>query len=406
MSPRYAGNSAALRQLRRRLEAASHPELVAELVLYRGLVEHATEGIFQTTPEGRLLEANPALARIFGYDSAEEMITAVTDVARQLYARPEQRAEFLRLLSAQESVQDFQLEAQRKDGRRIWLSFNARVVRDPAGGIRGYQGSVQDISERKRLEGELLDISSNERRRVGHELHDGLGQYLAGIAFRAKALEQALAAEASPHAPRAGELSLLVSNAMRQARSVARGLDPVQVEQTGLAAALERLAAEVTQYGNAACRFRCLGTPPRVNAQAGLSLYRMAQEAIHNAIRHGQAQRIELELAVAPPYLQLRVQDNGLGFVVPAGKPSGMGLRIMEYRARALGARLSVDSEPKRGTQIRCQVPLALCLATHSGTPEPLTAPVGPSLTADYVIAPSDNSLTDSAQCSNVGKAV
>src|SRR5256885_16695623 len=103
---------------------------------------------------------------------------------------------------------------------------------------------IEDITERKQLENQLLEISANERRRVGHELHDGLGQYLAGIAFKAKALEQMLVSGSLPHGAEAKELAALVSNAISQTRSLARGLDPIEVETIGLQAALQNLAGE------------------------------------------------------------------------------------------------------------------------------------------------------------------
>jgi PAS domain S-box-containing protein len=347
--------------------AEQHQLKVAETALavearYRRIFDNAAEGIFQTTPEGRLLRANRALARIFGYASAEEMTASVTDVGRQLYLLPEQRTELKSLLLKQGVVEGFQAENYRKDGSRVWVSLNAHLVRNAAGVVQHFEGTVQDITEHKRLERELLEISASERRRIGRDLHDGLGQYLAGIAFRAKALEQTLAAAGSPHTERAKELTTLISNAIRQTRSVARGLNPVQVETSGLVPALQNLASEVTEFFKVSCSFQCVGPAPQVEAQAALSLYRLTQEAIHNAIRHGEAQRIEIELTRAADFLCLRIQDDGLGFTVPAKPQTGMGLRAMDYRARAMGGKLSIRSQLRRGTQVRCEVPLSLCL--------------------------------------------
>jgi len=203
----------------------------------------------------------------------------------------------------------------------------------------------------------VLEISASERRRIGHELHDGLGQYLAGIAFRAKALEQGLAAEASPRSGEAKELATLMSNAIRQTRSLARGLDPIEVETSGLVASLQSLAAETNYFFNVNCRFRSEDSEVRIPAPTGLALYRIAQEAIHNAITHGQAREIRMELTCDAGCLRLRLQDDGTGFELERASRDGMGLRVMEYRARSIGAHLAIRSQPGQGTEISCQMP-------------------------------------------------
>src|SRR4051812_45123096 len=116
---------------------------------YRAIFENATEGIFQTTPEGRYLSANPAQARMFGYDSPEELIANIHDLAWQTYVVPERREELKQLLETQESVQGFEAERFGKDGRRFWISINGHAVRDAAGKVLYYEGPCQDISSRK-----------------------------------------------------------------------------------------------------------------------------------------------------------------------------------------------------------------------------------------------------------------
>jgi PAS domain S-box-containing protein len=119
---------------------------------YRSIFENASEGIFQTTPDGHYLTANPALARIHGYSTPQELIAAVTEIGRQLYVHPARRAEFIRLIEAHGAVHDFQYQTQRKDGSTIWISENARAVRDPTGVVLYYEGTAEDITERKRAE--------------------------------------------------------------------------------------------------------------------------------------------------------------------------------------------------------------------------------------------------------------
>jgi PAS domain S-box-containing protein len=143
---------------------------------YRGIFEHATEGIFRSTPDGRLVSANPALARIFGYRSPEEMLTVITDIGRQLYVKPEQQAELKRLLEERGALQAFEAQNRRKNGALIWISLNGHVIRDAAGAVICYEGTIQDITERKWAESLLqvqrdlsLFLSSTDDLRAGAE---------------------------------------------------------------------------------------------------------------------------------------------------------------------------------------------------------------------------------------------
>jgi PAS domain S-box-containing protein len=141
------------RQVAERTEALRQSE-----EKYRSIFENTIEGIFQTTPEGRFITVNPALARIHGYASPEEMIAAVADIARQLYVEPQRRAEFIRLLQEKEVVSEFESQVYRKDGSIIWISENARAIRDPNGRLVGYEGTVIDVTERKRAQAWLRSL--------------------------------------------------------------------------------------------------------------------------------------------------------------------------------------------------------------------------------------------------------
>src|SRR5262249_54263814 len=126
---------------------------------YRGIFESAQEGIFQTTPDGRYLSANPALARMLGYESPEELVASVTDIGRQLCVRPESRDEFRRRLETEGHVRDFENEVYRKDGTIIWTRVNARVVRDARGGVVYYEGTSQEVTERRKTEAQLATLA-------------------------------------------------------------------------------------------------------------------------------------------------------------------------------------------------------------------------------------------------------
>lgn len=140
---------------------------------YRSIFENATEGIFQTTPEGRCLAANPAFARMFGYASAEEVVAEVTDIGHQLYADVRRREEMTRLLEANGEIRGFEIEAIRKYGGRIWISVNIHVVRDKTGALRLYEGTFQDITDRKRAEEDLRESEERYRTAIEHS-NDGV----------------------------------------------------------------------------------------------------------------------------------------------------------------------------------------------------------------------------------------
>lgn len=146
----------------------------------------------------------------------------------------------------------------------------------------------------------------------------------------------------------------MISNAISQTRSLARGLDPVEVETIGLVAALQNLAAETERFFGIVCVFQCNDTKLPIDPQVGLALYRIAQESIHNANVHGEARRILIHLEIDPQNLCLRIEDNGLGFESEHRQRSGMGLRVMEYRAGSIGGSLRISSQVGKGTEIQC----------------------------------------------------
>src|ERR671910_269070 len=139
---------------------------------YRSIFENAVEGIFQTTVDGRFLTANPAMARMLGYESPEELLGAISNISDQLYVEPGRREEFYQLALRDGFVSGFEVQMHRKDGNLVWVSANARAIYDAGGGIAGYEGTVENITERKRAEEALRQIRETERRRIARELHD------------------------------------------------------------------------------------------------------------------------------------------------------------------------------------------------------------------------------------------
>jgi PAS domain S-box-containing protein len=212
--------------------------------------------------------------------------------------------------------------------------------------------------ERRELEEELLNISSNEQRRIGQDLHDGLCQHLAGVEFKTAALAKQLA-----HDPvkggHAASIVELIRNGARQAWMLARGLSPVTLESHGLMSALRELTANSSKLFHISCRFDC-PRPVLVPSNAvATHLYRIAQEAITNGVKHGRARSVVVSLSRSRNSATLAVADNGLGFPRDVRTVQGMGLRIMQYRADTIGATLTIEGAHRKGTKVLCQFKLS-----------------------------------------------
>jgi signal transduction histidine kinase len=222
-----------------------------------------------------------------------------------------------------------------------------------------YFAFLHDMSERMAMERAIIEASTAEQERIGRDIHDGLGQTLTGLSILAKAEERRLRqAGARQAADAVSKLQQHIRAALDQARAMARGLRPVEVAPDGLAYALASLAQQVTTTGGVDCRY--LGLPHLAveDEVVAMHLFRIAQEATQNALKHAQATRIEFDLRREPEQLLLTVRDDGRGMNPDVEHGDGMGLKIMRYRANILGGHLAIGSDPHRGTLVRCLVPL------------------------------------------------
>ncbi|TKJ36206.1 MAG: hypothetical protein CEE38_12335 [Planctomycetes bacterium B3_Pla] len=221
---------------------------------------------------------------------------------------------------------------------------------------------LQQIEQRKRLEKEILNISEREQRRIGRELHDSIGQQFTGIAFMTKALEQKLAGKLPGEATDATEIKNLVNEAMDQTRGLAKGLHPIDLDAGSLTVALQELAATTKKLFGIDCVFKCDGPVPIDDTEVATHLYRITQEAITNAIKHGKTNSIAVELARRKDDLVLTVQNDGLDFPAELeARGTGMGLQIMDHRADIIGASLDVHKRVEGGTMVICSFPDKRC---------------------------------------------
>jgi signal transduction histidine kinase len=211
-----------------------------------------------------------------------------------------------------------------------------------------------EVTERKRLEEEILQISEMEQRRIGQDLHDGICQHLAGIELKSQSLAQALEKKAKGQAAQAEQIARHVRDVIGQTRSLARGLSPFILEAEGWVPALKELAARTEELFNVKCHFHNDGPVAISDPAMATHLYRIAQEAVTNAIKHGKASTVEISLSHANDKIVLAISDNGIGFKSPVQAPTGMGLRTMQYRAGRIGAALLVQAQAEGGTRILC----------------------------------------------------
>lgn len=214
------------------------------------------------------------------------------------------------------------------------------------------------IVERRRLEQEVLDISTQEKQRVGRDLHDSLGQKLTGATYLARALAGELADANAPQHEAAAKINEVLKDATAQARRIARGLSPIDLSEGGLADALRRLAEETSAVFNLSCTFHGDTAPAAIPAATATHLFLMAQEAVNNSVKHGAATEITLLLESSDGGADLVIEDNGRGLPPNATQTGGMGLRILRYRAGLIGAELKIERGREGGTVVHCRFPV------------------------------------------------
>ena len=308
--------------------------------------------------EGRIVQCNSACEHFSGATAA----SLAGQHLDSLFHLPEEGEQLAQLvLQAQDGqpLSPFEGCWTSPDGAVHIISWTATTLSDRSGTLRHVIAAGVDLTESKRLQKAVLDISAREQRRIGQDLHDGLGQQLTGIAFMSKVLAQELhrRQEFEIEAAEASNIVNLVNEAISKTRELSRGLLPVESDDLGLMTALERRAAEAERLFGIRCRFDCPEPVHVYDVHVATHLYRIAQEAISNAIKHGHASSIEICLRNGPYGRVMYIRDNGTGMPrLPRRSHTGLGLQIMNYRAKMIGATLAIGPNGAQGTVVTCQL--------------------------------------------------
>ena len=213
------------------------------------------------------------------------------------------------------------------------------------------------MAERQRLEEEILQISEREQRRIGHDLHDSLCQHWAVTAMAGQVLSEKLAAKSLIEAADAAEIVSLAQAGITLTRNLAHGISPAEMETEGLVTAFRGFAANISKMFKIACAFECESPPQIDDTATATHLYRIAQEAVNNAIRHGKPKQIVISLSSRKGCVELTVEDDGNGLPDDWQKNRGLGIRIMAHRAAMIGGTFSIEPNPTGGTFVKCSIP-------------------------------------------------
>jgi PAS domain S-box-containing protein len=330
---------------------------------YRAIFENAIDGIFQSSPDGRFISANPAMARMFGFDSAEELIDARSDLERQHYVDPDRRRFFRKLIGEKGEVRGFELQAYRKDGTRIWTSENVRAVRDENGALLYYEGIVEDITQRKKVQAERVELlrrlvraQEDEQRRISRELHDQMGQSLAALLLGLKSLKDSV--QPGPATEPIQRLQNITNRIAEEMHSLIRELRPTALDDLGLQTALANYIEEWSQQAKVAVDFHSNGLlNERLESQLESTIYRIVQEALNNVMKHANAQNVSIIVERRGNRVLVIVEDDGVGFDAEAllktpAKNRRFGLLGMQERVALVGGSLNIESTLGIGTTV------------------------------------------------------
>jgi two-component system, chemotaxis family, CheB/CheR fusion protein len=327
-------------------------------ILMQTIVESAVSVIITINERSIVQTFNSAAEKMFGYSAADVIGKNVSMLMPQPY-RDEHEGYVQRYLETGErhviGTSRIVL-GQRRDGTTFPIDLGLSEIKQSDGRLL-FTGILVDISERRTLEREVLDIATHEQQRIGRDLHDTTGQELTGLSYLAQSLAESLRTKNPAEANKAARLVTGLESALSQVRGIAKGLIPVDLDSEGLMAALQALAKRTEADTGIPCEFHCDPAVLLEDSQVATQLFLIAREAVNNCVKHARASQIRLTLEVVNSDAMLRVWDNGIG-IRKEGRVNGIGLHIMAYRAGAMNGTINIERNEAGGTRVVCRISL------------------------------------------------
>lgn len=344
---------ASLKAMKRREEKAA-----AAFELANSMVDAVCGPLLVLDAELRVRYANDAFYKTFDTTPLETAGRLFDSLAKEEWNLPRLQKLLNHVWSSGEPLHDFEIRHHFPAiGERILLLNARRMVHrldDPGPMIIV---TFEDVTDRRKLKSQLINIADEEQRRIGQELHDSVGQELTGVAMLVEALVNRLQANSSTEALLAAKIRDGVRRSHIQVRSLSRGLMPIEMDSHELPFALDELAQRAREQGQCACRIECDGVDGVGDSTRGMHLYRIAQEAVSNAMRHARPKEIVIRLHQNSDSIILTIQDDGNGISDPHSVRQGSGIRIMTYRANLLGGTIAFHPAAGGGTVVACTIP-------------------------------------------------
>jgi PAS domain S-box-containing protein len=366
-------------------------DLLESEQFHRAFFSQSEVGMTRSDLQGRMTSVNKKLCEIVGYSESELIGRTILDLTHPDYQKETYRLH--RALVNKGAPYHLEKRYVRKDGSAVWVNVTASPVRDANGKTQAAVGVIRDITQRKEaqlalenakqslekrvqvrtrelmaanqqlvkeidrrksLEGEILEVSEREQRHIGQELHDSLCQHLTAIAFMARSTALKLRQERKVEGSDLEKIAELINEGVTEARTIARGLHPVEMNPDGFTAAMETLLHRRSQIPY---RLEIDEKASIPDATVALHLFRIASEAVINANKHARAHELVVRMRASEKQIELTVTDDGIGLKKKDESGTGMGFHVMDYRARSIGARLEITSLKPHGTRVACYLP-------------------------------------------------